>query len=169
MMRKAPCAPSPSYRRVVSAYAVISLGAAVTGLAASLVDAPGITSATGIFLVVAGITSFVSAVGIALDICRFRSYWDLFSGKPRDVGRPGTGSASGLLDGAGWRVMCLTAKLMPPAAGRRWLVEAESFLAEAPPALRRGAIGNYLTHTPQLIAVTWVGKLARAVRDQAAR
>jgi hypothetical protein len=41
------------------------------------------------------------------------------------------------------------AMLMPPAEGRRWLAEAESFLAEAPPALRRGAIGSYLASTPR--------------------
>jgi hypothetical protein len=31
--------------------------------------------------------------------------------------------------------MRLAARLMPPGAGRRWLTEAESFLAEAPPAI----------------------------------
>ena len=53
---------------------------------------------------------------------------------------------------------------MPPAAGRRWLAEAESFLAEAPPALRRDAIGSYLTGAPQVIAMSWASALARQAR-----
>lgn len=79
--------------------------------------------------------------------------------------RHGSGQAeSGLVAGAGWRAMRLAAWLMPRAAGRRWLAEAESFAAEAPPALRRGAIRSYLTGAPQVIMVSWAGDLARRTR-----
>jgi hypothetical protein len=53
---------------------------------------------------------------------------------------------------------------MPPAAGRRWLAEAASFLAEAPPALRHGAIRSYLIGAPQVITVSWAGYLAGKAR-----
>jgi hypothetical protein len=71
---------------------------------------------------------------------------------------------SALAAGAGWRLMRLAARLMPPAAGRRWLAEAESFLAEAPRVLQRGAIRSYLAGVPQVIAVSWASELARRAR-----
>lgn len=75
---------------------------------------------------------------------------------------PGAGAcpaASG-----GWRGVRAAARLMPPAAGRRWLAEADSFLAEAPPGMRRGAIGSYLAGAPQVIIMTWAAALARQAR-----
>jgi hypothetical protein len=65
---------------------------------------------------------------------------------------------------AGWRVMWLAARLMPPSARARWLAEAESFLAESPPALRRGAIGSYVASAPQVIALSWAAAAGRRVR-----
>ena len=56
---------------------------------------------------------------------------------------------AGFLAGVGWRAMRLAARLMPRAAGRRWLAEAESFLAEAPPVLQRAAIRSYLIGAPR--------------------
>ena len=82
----------------------------------------------------------------------------------RTAGSGTTLARSGLVAGAGWRVMCAAARLMPRAAGGRWLAEAESFLAEAPPAQRRPAIRCYLITAPQVITVTWVGDLARRAR-----
>jgi hypothetical protein len=64
----------------------------------------------------------------------------------------------------GGRAMCLAAGLMPGAAGRRWLAEAENFLAEASPILRRGAIRSYLTGAFQVIAVSWASELSQRAR-----
>ncbi len=75
------------------------------------------------------------------------------------------GSGTGVLAAAaGWRMMCLAARLMPRAVGRRWLAEAESFLAEAPPELRRRAINSYLATAPQVIVVGWASEAARRLR-----
>ena len=71
----------------------------------------------------------------------------------------------GLSAGEGWRLMCAAAWLMPRVAGRRWLAEAESFLAEAPPAQRRRAVRSYLATAPQVIAMTWTADLGRRARD----
>ena len=96
----------------------------------------------------------------------------LLSRMVRHAARGGCPAGAGWMADTGWRVMWLAARLMPPAEGRRWLAEAESFLAEAPPALRRGAIGSYLTSTPQVITVSWAGVLTqrarRALRGRAA-
>lgn len=105
-------------------------------------------------------------VGVALiEGKEFPRLRGLFSVAARRAVRHGSGQAeSGLVAGAGWRAMRLAAWLMPRAAGRRWLAEAESFAAEAPPALRRGAIRSYLTGAPQVIMVSWAGDLARRTR-----
>ena len=60
--------------------------------------------------------------------------------------------------------MRLAARLMPRAAGRRWLAEASNFLAEAPAALQRGAIHSYLANAPQVIAVSWAVEAASRIR-----
>jgi hypothetical protein len=75
----------------------------------------------------------------------------------------GPGECS-LMTGAGWRAMRLVAWLMPRAMGRRWLAEAESFLAEAPPLLGHGAIRSYLVSAPLVIVVSWAGALVRRAR-----
>lgn len=72
--------------------------------------------------------------------------------------------ASGLMADATWRAMCLAARLMPRAAGSRWLAEAGSFLFEAPPAQQPCALRNYLVTAPQVIAASWAGCLARRIR-----
>jgi hypothetical protein len=61
----------------------------------------------------------------------------------------------GLASGPVWRVMRAAARLMPPAAGQRWLEEAESFLAEAPAGLSRAALRSYLLSVPQVTVITW--------------
>lgn len=73
-------------------------------------------------------------------------------------------AVSGLMAGADCRVMCAASKLMPQAAGSRWLAEAESFLFEVPVAQRHRAVRNYLITAPQVIAVSWAGHLARRTR-----
>jgi hypothetical protein len=51
--------------------------------------------------------------------------------------------------------MRAAARLMPSAAGRTWLEEAESFLAEAPAELRQAALRSYLLTVPQVTVITW--------------
>ncbi len=72
--------------------------------------------------------------------------------------------ASSLTATASWRIMRVAAGLMPRAAGRRWLAEAESYLSEAPAEHRCRAARNYLLTAPQVIAVTWASALTRRTR-----
>jgi hypothetical protein len=76
----------------------------------------------------------------------------------------GSAVGFGLGTGAGWRAMRVAARLMPPAAGGRWLGEAESFLAEAPTELLRRAIRSYLAGAPQVIVISWAALLLRWAR-----
>jgi hypothetical protein len=71
---------------------------------------------------------------------------------------------SGPTAGAAWQVMRAAARLMPRAAGSRWLAEAASFLSEAPPAQRRTAFRSYLAAAPQTILASWAGHLTRRSR-----
>jgi hypothetical protein len=71
---------------------------------------------------------------------------------------------SGLIAGAAWQVMRAAARLMPRAAGSRWLAEAASVLSEAPPAQRHAALRSYLAAAPQTILASWAGHLARRPR-----
>jgi hypothetical protein len=56
------------------------------------------------------------------------------------------------------------ARLMPAAAGRRWLAEADSYLFEATPEQRAMARRNYLITAPHVIVDTWARHLARRAR-----
>jgi hypothetical protein len=91
---------------------------------------------------------------------RFR---DLPSKTPwRAAGRGAAPTAgAGLAARAGWRAMRITARLMPPVAGRRWLAEAESFLTEAPPGIRRRAVRSYLAGAVKVLIMNWAAALAR--------
>jgi hypothetical protein len=62
-----------------------------------------------------------------------------------------------------WRLMRLIARLMPVAAGMRWLAEAESFLREAPAELREPALRSYLVGVPVVIMMSWIAVLVRYV------
>jgi hypothetical protein len=76
---------------------------------------------------------------------------------------------AGLPGGPTGRAMRLAARLMPPATGRRWLAEADSFLFEAPPERRAAAVRDYLATAPRVITAGWAGELARrTVRRRAA-
>lgn len=93
------------------------------------------------------------------------------SGFRRDRNLAGDGGAlgamppvNGFITGAAWQTVRLAARLMPRPAGSRWLAEAASFLSEAPPAQRRGALRSYLTAAPHTILVSWAGYLARRTR-----
>jgi hypothetical protein len=59
------------------------------------------------------------------------------------------------------RVLRAVARLMPRAAGRRWLAEAESVLFEMPAARRGRAIRSYLCSAPRLAGMMWARRLRR--------
>jgi hypothetical protein len=54
-----------------------------------------------------------------------------------------------------WRALPVVSRLMPRSAGRRWLVEAESLLAEVTDARRRAAVRSYLLSAPRLAVMMW--------------
>jgi len=60
-----------------------------------------------------------------------------------------------------WLALRAAARLMPPAAGRRWLAEAESLLFEMAPARRGKAVRSYLLCAPRLVVMMWLGGLTR--------
>lgn len=149
-----PDSPVPAARREPSRPPLVAIVTVSSVIAAAIVSVPvGIGTVSGVVVIA------------RLEGKEFPLLRGLFSVAVRRAVRHGSGQAeSGLVAGAGWRAMRLAAWLMPRAAGRRWLAEAESFAAEAPPALRRGAIRSYLTGAPQVIMVSWAGDLARRTR-----
>lgn len=115
-------------------------------------------------IAVQGVVAIVLVVrsrgGAVRNFWRVRSAVLIRRASSRDAVPP----VSGLIAGAAWRVMCAAARLMPRAAGSRWLAEAASFLSEASPAQRRRALGSYLAAAPQTILVSWAGHLTRRAR-----
>lgn len=102
-------------------------------------------------------TGFIAALGDRLRLLqRGRNTWAGWRGR-----RASAGSREGL---EALAVMRLAARVMPPAARRRWLGEAESFLYEAAPELRRRAGRSYLRTAPQVITAAWAAELARGSR-----
>jgi hypothetical protein len=160
-----PDSPVPAARREPSRPPLVAI-VTVSGVIAVAVAIVTVPVGTVSGVVVIGTVAVAGVVVIArLEGKEFPLLRGLFSVAVRRAVRHGSGQAeSGLVAGAGWRAMRLAAWLMPRAAGRRWLAEAESFAAEAPPALRRGAIRSYLTGAPQVIMVSWAGDLARRTR-----
>lgn len=63
-----------------------------------------------------------------------------------------------------WRVLLVVTRTMPRSAGRRWLAEAESLLAEIPAARRGTAIRSYLLSAPQLVLMMWAREVQRRAR-----
>ena len=63
-----------------------------------------------------------------------------------------------------WRALALVSRLMPGSAGRRWLAEAESLLAEVTPARRGAAVRSYLLSAPRLAVMLWVREALRRAR-----
>lgn len=95
----------------------------------------------------------------------------LADGSGRTYGR-GLDRAGGLvpeLPGAGWRWRALgvVARVMPRAAGRRWLAEAESSLFEMDPGQRAAGVRSYLRSAPRVVAMTWGREVARRTRRRA--
>ena len=66
-------------------------------------------------------------------------------------------------------VMRVGMRLMPPAAAHRWRAEVASFLAECDPRQRRAAMWSWARGVPRLVAMMWVGELARRARNSGGR
>ena len=58
----------------------------------------------------------------------------------------------------------LVSLLMPASAGRRWLAEAESLLAEITATRRGAAVRSYLRSAPRLTAMMWAREIFRPRR-----
>ena len=58
------------------------------------------------------------------------------------------------------------ARLMPPAAGRRWLAEADSLLFEVPAGRRGKVVRSYLLSAPRLVLMMWAAELSRRPRPR---
>ena len=63
-----------------------------------------------------------------------------------------------------WRTLAVVSRLMPASAGRRWLAEAESLLAEAAAARRGAAVRSYLLSAPRLAVTMWAREVLRRAR-----
>jgi hypothetical protein len=67
------------------------------------------------------------------------------------------------------RLMTAASWLMPPAAGQRWLAEADSLLAEIAPDRRAQAMRSYLWSAPALAATLWTRAALRRTRTSRRR
>jgi hypothetical protein len=63
-----------------------------------------------------------------------------------------------------WPVLLAVSRLMPRPAGRRWLAEAESLLAEIAAARLGAAIRSYLLSAPRLVVMMWAREVLRRAR-----
>ena len=63
-----------------------------------------------------------------------------------------------------WRTLAMVSRLMPASAGRRWLAEAQSVLAEAAAARRGAAVRSYLRSAPRLAVMMWAREVLRRAR-----
>jgi len=55
----------------------------------------------------------------------------------------------------------VVSRLMPRSAGRRWLAEAESVLAETTAARRGAVVRSYLLSAPWLVVMMWARQILR--------
>jgi hypothetical protein len=62
------------------------------------------------------------------------------------------------------RMLAVVSRLMPASAGRRWLAEAESLLAEVTAARRGAAARSYLLSAPRLAVMMWAREVVRRAR-----
>ena len=60
--------------------------------------------------------------------------------------------------------LAVVSRLMPASAGRRWLAEAESLLAEVTAARRGAAVRSYLLSAPRLAVMMWARQVLRRAR-----
>jgi hypothetical protein len=81
------------------------------------------------------------------------------AGIPRRLG----GRRLVLWKGSG-RTLAVVSRLMPSAAGSRWLAEAESVLAEVAPERRGAVVRSYLRSAPRLALTMWARTIRRRAR-----
>jgi hypothetical protein len=62
------------------------------------------------------------------------------------------------------RTLTVVSRLMPGSAGRRWLAEAESLLAEVAAARRGASVRSYLRSAPRLAVMMWAREVLRRAR-----
>ena len=134
-----PDSPVPAARREPSRPPLVAI-VTVSGVIAAAIVSVLVGTVSGVVVIgtVAGVVVIGTVAGVVviarLEGKEFPLLRGLFSVAVRRAVRHGSGQAeSGLVAGAGWRAMRLAAWLMPRAAGRRWLAEAESFAAEPRP------------------------------------
>jgi len=109
-------------------------------------------------------TVAVTAVGVSIDMPAGRGWGNPrkglgLGGRVRDDDDGHAGAAAHR-----WRMLAVVSRLMPRSAGRRWLAEAESLLAEIAPARRGAAIRSYLLSAPRLAVMMWAREVLRRVR-----
>jgi len=121
--------------------------------------------------VLAGVILALAVVSAAAGIPRRRAGRRLVlrtgSGRGRDGGLGGRGRGEDGPAGEaahGWRALAVVSRLMPAAAGRRWLAEAESLLAEVAAARRGAAVRSYLLSAPRLAVMMWARQVLRRLR-----
>jgi hypothetical protein len=89
------------------------------------------------------------------------------NGRARDGGLSGRGHDDDGPAGEavrGWHTLAVVSRLMPRAAGRRWLAEAQSLLAELTAAQRGAAVRSYLLSAPRLAVMMWARQVLRRAR-----
>jgi hypothetical protein len=109
----------------------------------------------------------LNAIGVIASIAELRAegryggFWPKGSGLS-GLGRDDDGPAGEAVHR--WRALVTVSRLMPRSAGRRWLAEAESLLAEITDARRQAAIRSYLLPAPRLAMMMWARVVLRWAR-----
>jgi hypothetical protein len=114
----------------------------------------------------------LNAAGVAAAIAELRAdgRWGGVRRKGGGRGGRGRGRAREDSDGPagqavrGWHALAVASRLMPASAGRRWLAEAESVLAEVPRARCGPAVRSYLLSAPRLAVMMWARLVLRRAR-----
>jgi hypothetical protein len=117
--------------------------------------------------VAVGCTLALTATGTAAAALELRA-----DGRWRGIRRKGSGLGGRGRDDDGpageavhrWRTLAVVSRLMPASAGRRWLAEAESLLAEVTAARRGAAVRSYLLSAPRLVVMMWAREVLRRAR-----
>jgi hypothetical protein len=118
-------------------------------------------SALAVLSVIANVAERVAGAGeLNADSSRggWRGKGSGLSGRGRDDDGPAVEAAHR------WRTLTVVSRLMPASAGRRWLAEAESLLAEAAAARRGAAVRSYLLSAPRLAVTMWAREVLRRAR-----
>jgi hypothetical protein len=63
-----------------------------------------------------------------------------------------------------WHMLVAMSRMMPRSAGRRWLAEADSLLAEITATRRGAAIRSYVVSAPRLVVLMWGREVLRRIR-----